>query len=68
MFKFEDIDFDVLIDEKSYENILIYEIAHKTLIGPKLFCIRFYKIDVFIRTYDGTKYLVLFGSEKFNAI
>ena len=31
-------------------------------------CIRFTKIDGFIRVYDGTRYLVLFGSERYNAI
>ena len=31
-------------------------------------CIRFNKIDRFIRVYDGTSYLVLFGSEKYDSI
>ena len=36
--KFEDFDFDnILIDEKSQENILIYDISYKTLIGFKTF-------------------------------
>ena len=30
--------------------------------------IRFDKIDGFIKVYDGTKYLVLFGPEKYDAI
>ena len=30
--------------------------------------VRFDKIDGFIRVYDGTRYLVLFGSEKYNSI
>ena len=29
--------------------------------------IRFNKIDGFIRVYDGTRYLVLFGSEKYDS-
>ena len=29
---------------------------------------RFNETDRFIRTFDGTKYLVLFGSEKYNSI
>ena len=34
--KIEDFDFDkILLDEKSYENILIYDISYKTLIGAK---------------------------------
>ena len=35
--KFEDFHFDnILIDKKSHENILIYDILYKTLIGAKL--------------------------------
>ena len=34
--KFEDFDFDnILINEKSYEHILIYNISYKTFVGPK---------------------------------
>ena len=33
-----------------------------------LLCITFDEIDVFIRVYDGTMYLVLFGSEKYDFI
>ena len=43
-------------------------ISYKTLIGPKPLGIRFNKIDGFIRIYDGSKYLVLLGPEKYNAI
>ena len=46
--KYEDFDFDsILLDEKSYENILIYDISYKSLIGSKPLHIRFDKIDVF---------------------
>ena len=62
-----DID-NVLIDEKSHENIFIYDILSKTLIGPKPLHIRFNKTDGFIKTYDETRYLTLFGSEKYDAI
>ena len=34
----------------------------------KLLRIRFDKIDGFIGVYDGTRYLVLFGSEKYDSI
>ena len=69
IFKLEDFDLDnILIDEKSHENILIYEISYKTLIDSKHFHVRFDKIDGFIRIYDETRYLTLFGSEKFDAI
>ena len=63
-----DIDFDfdkILLHEKSYknkyENILIYDILYKTLIGAKPLRIRFDKIDGFIKTYDGIRYLVSFN-------
>ena len=38
------------------------------MIGPKPVCIRFDKANGFIRVYDGTTYLVLFGDEKYNFI
>ena len=67
--KLKDFDIDnVLIDEKSHENISIYDISYKTLIGSKSLRIRFDKINEFIRIYDGTIYLTLFGSEKYDAI
>ena len=46
--------------KKSRENILIYDIFYKTLIGLKHLRIKFDKIDVIIRIYDGTRYLALF--------
>ena len=57
MLLFRKYDFDnVLIDEKSHEHVLIYYISCKTLIGSKPLCIRFDKIDGFIRIFDGNKY------------
>ena len=47
---------------------MIYDISYKTLIDPKPLRIRFDKIDEFIRIYDGTRYLTVFGSEKYDAI
>ena len=47
---------------------MIYDISHNTLIDPKPLRIRFDKIDGFIRIYNGTIYLTLFGSEKYYAI
>ena len=62
--KFEDFESDnILIDETSHENILNYDISYKTLIGPKPLRIIFDKIDGFIRIYDRTRYLVLFGPD-----
>ena len=48
--------------------ILVYNISYKTLVDAKPLCIMFDKIDVFITVYDGTIYLVLFGSEKYDFI
>ena len=54
-----DFDFDkVLLDKTSYENILISDISQKTFMGGKPLCIRINKVDEFIKTYDGTTYLV----------
>ena len=54
---------NILLDEKSNKNILIYDVLHKTLIFRKLL-----GIDGLIRNYDCTEYLVLFGFQKYNAI
>ena len=47
---------------------MIYGISYKTLIGLKPLQITFDKIDGFIRIHDGTRYLTLFGSKKYDAI
>ena len=47
---------------------MIYEISYKTLIGPKPLCIRFNILDGFIRIYDRSRYSVLLGPEKYDAI
>ena len=59
---------NILIDEGSFKNILVYIISYETLIGTKSIHFRFDKVDGFIRVYDGTRYLVLFGPEKYQAI
>ena len=65
--KLEEFDLDnILKDEKPRQNVLIYDISYKTLIDPKLLRIRFEKLDGIIRIYDGTRYLTLFGSEKYD--
>ena len=67
--KLEDCDLDnILIDKKSHENSLIYDISCKTLIDPKPLHIRFSQIDEFIRIYDEARYLTLFSSEKYEGI
>ena len=50
------------------ENVLICDISYKTLVVAKSFHIRFDKIDGFLRVCDGNRYLVLFGTEKYDAI
>ena len=61
-------DFDnILIDKKSYENTLVSNISQKILIDFKLLHIRFDKIDGFM-VYNGTRCLVIFGSEKYDSI
>ena len=53
--KFEDFEFDnILLDEESNENILIYDISCKTLIRVKSLRIRFDEIDGLIKV--GTRY------------
>ena len=65
----EDFDpFSILIDTKSHENILVYNISYKSLIDSMPLRIRFDKIDGFIRGYDGIRYLVLTGSQKHDSI
>ena len=49
---------------KNHKDILICNISYKTLIGVKPLRIRFDRVDGFIRIYDVTRYLVLFGPEK----
>ena len=54
--KIKDFNLDnILIDEKSQENTLFYNILYKTLVDAKQLRIRFEKIDGFIRIYDGTR-------------
>ena len=63
--KLKDFDFNnILIDEKSHKNILIYDTLYKTLTDPKALHSKFDKRGEFIKIYDGTRYLTLFGFEK----
>ena len=63
MIKIEDFGLaNILIDEKAYKNILVYNISNKSLIDRFIWW-----IDGFIRSYDRTKYLVLFGNEKYDS-
>ena len=61
---------NILIDEKSQENILIYNISYKISIDSKTLLLNliFDHIDGFIRIYNGTRYLALFGKEEYEVI
>ena len=50
------------------DNILIDQKSHESLIDLKPLHIRFDKIDGFCRVYYVTRYLILLGSEKYDAI
>ena len=53
-----DINVDrILLDEKSYKNILVYNILYKKFMDAKPFRIRFNKVDDIIKLYDGIRYL-----------
>ena len=67
--KVEDFGFDnIPIDKKSHGTILTYDISYETLIRSKLLLIKFDETDGFIRIYDETRYLVLFGPGIFDTI
>ena len=54
---------------KNYKkNIFVSDISYKTLFGTKPLRIRFSKVHGFIGVYDGIRYLVLFRTEKCDAI
>ena len=63
LIRVEDIDFDnILLDEKLYQKILIYDISYKTFTCVKPLRIRFDEVYGVIKIYDGTRYLELFDS------
>ena len=67
--KIEGFDLNnILLSEKSYEKILMYDVLYKTLIGAKPLCIIFDKVNEFIRDFDRMKYLVLVTPEICDAI
>ena len=57
---------NILIDEKTHGNILVYNMSYKTLIYAKPLWIRFDKINGFVIVYSETRNLVLLGSKKYN--
>ena len=69
MIKLGDFYLDnILIDEKSHGNALIYDTSCNALIGSKPLGTRLDKIDGVIRIYNGTRYLTLFSTEKLVAV
>ena len=50
---------------KSYTKMFQF-VSYKTLIDAKPWRVRFCKTDRFIKVYDATRCLVLFGSEKYD--
>ena len=60
---------NILLDEKSYINISICDVAYKAPNGGKPLGITFDKVEGYSRKNDGTKYQVLFRSdEKYDRI
>ena len=56
----EDINVDnILLDEKSYKNILLYNIVYKEFMDAKLLRISLNKIDKIIKIHHGNRYLEL---------
>ena len=48
--------------------ILVCNISYKNLIAAKPLCVSFNKQDDFIRVFNKTRYLVLFGIKKYDFI
>ena len=46
---------DILLDEKKYEKILIYDISYKAFMGSIPLRIKFDKIDGSIKIHDGIR-------------
>ena len=47
---------------------MIYDISYKNFMGASPLHIRFDKVDGFIIIYYGTRYLLLFGTKRYDAI
>ena len=67
--KLQDFHLDnILIDKKSHENILIYDISYQTSICLKHLQIKFDKINGIIKIYNKTRYLTLLDTEKYDTV
>ena len=55
---------------KNHMKIFSFMTFHRKLLqtGAKPLHIKFDKVDLFIRVFDGTRYLVLFGPEKYDNV
>ena len=51
------------MNEKLFENILIYDVSYIVLMGAKSWRIMFDKVNELIKANDKTKYFVLFSLE-----
>ena len=62
--KFESFGYhNITLDEKSNENIFIFDFTYQAFVAARSLHIRFHKIEGFIRVYDRSRYLVLFEPE-----
>ena len=67
--KIEDFDFgNILVGEKSYKNISVYDVSYKTFFGSKSLPVRFDEVSGFTRIYDEIRYLLLLAPENHDAI
>ena len=58
--KVEDINVNnTLLDEESYQNILVYNILYKTFMDAKPLRIRFNNVNGLIKIFNRIRYLVL---------
>ena len=64
MIKIENFDFGILLDEKSFN---LWHFVQNFNCCQTLHII-YSEVDGSMKDYDGTKYLVLFGSEKYGVI
>ena len=69
MIKIGDFDFDnILINKKLIQKYFVLWYYIQNLFSSKPLHIRFDEVDDIIRVYDGIRYLILFGSEKYDSI
>ena len=57
---------NILLDEKSYENIEVYNILYENVMDAKPLPIGFVKVNRLIKIYNGIRYLEL--SDSYNKV